>query len=89
MRLIFFFKMLKIDVESKNGAEKSKSSLSFGDNCTLIGCVENSILLRENSCHRQLTCYETVSRFQIPLTKNFSNSDYFKVINKYDKTTAM
>ena len=89
MRLIFFFKMLKIDVESKNGGQNSESSLSFGDNCTFIGCVKNSILLRENSCHLQFTCYETVSRFQIPLRKNFSNSGYFKVIKKYDKTTAI
>ena len=89
MRLIFFFKMLKIDVESKNGGQDSESSLIFGDNYSLIGCVKNSILLRENSCHRQLTCYETVSRFQIPLRRNFSNSGYFKVIKKYGKTTAM
>ena len=89
MRLIFFLKMLKIDVESKNGGQDSESSLIFGDNYTLISCVKNSILLRENSCHRQLTCFETVSRFQIPLGRNFLNSGYFKVIKKYDKTTAM
>ena len=61
----------------------------FGDNCIWIECLRPSLLPRKNTCHRLSISKQTVWRFQILLRQNFGSWFSFKVINKYEKTTAM
>ena len=79
MRLIFVFKCSKFHVYFKKRTQNSENTVNFGDNCTLIGCVKDSLLPRDNTCHSHSTCYQIVSRFQILLTKNFFELKFFQI----------
>ena len=85
----FFFKIFKIWHNFRNGAQKSENTFNIWDNCTFIGCVKHSFLPTENTCHWQSICDQTVSRFQILIRQNNSNWISFRLIMKYDKTTAV
>ena len=85
----FCSKCRKFDVGFRNGEENAENILGFGDNCIWIGCVKHSLLPRENTCHRDPVCYQTVSRSQILLRKNVSNWSSFRYIKEYHKATAV
>ena len=44
--------------------------------------ARNSVYCERNTCHRQLMCSQTVSRFQISLKKTFCNSIYLELTRK-------
>ena len=73
MRLIFVFKCSQFHGYFRKRTQNSENTVKFGDKCTLIGCVKDSLLPRDNTCHSQSTSYQIVSRFQILLRKTFSN----------------
>ena len=85
----FFLKCSKFHVDLRYPEKKSEIFFNFRDNWIWVSCVKNSILPRENICHRELCSQLTVSRFQLLLRKNLSNWSSFTVIKKCDTTTAV
>ena len=89
MRLIFFFKIFKIWCRFQKCKKILRKYFRFGDNFIWIGWVKDSVLRKENKCHRESIYWQTVSRFQILLKKTFSDWSFFRVIKKYKETTAV
>ena len=79
-----FSKSSKFDVDFRNVEKNQENILSFRENCIWIHFVKLALLPRQNACHHQSICSETVSRFQILLRQNFSNWSFFKLIEKFD-----
>ena len=89
MELIHFSKSSKFDLNFRNPEKMWENIFNFGDNFIWIGCIKHPLLRRENTCHREPIYWQTVSRFQILMKKNFSNWSSFRVIKSNNKTTAV
>ena len=84
-----FFSKWYIEVYFRNLKRNWENDLCFGENCIWIGCGKYSLLPGKNTCHRESISYQTVSRFQILLGKIFWNWSFFRLIKRYDKSTAV
>ena len=84
MRVIFFSKFWKINVDLKNSENRGEKVICLWDNYISIGCVNLSQLRSEYSSSA-VNASKTVLRLYISLRESFSNSISFTLINKYDK----
>ena len=78
----FFSNYLKPDEQFGNVEKNWSNIFWFGDNCIWIGCVKQSLLLKENTCHPVSICEQTVSRFQMLLKENFFQADFLSEWSK-------
>ena len=85
----FFSKCSKFDVDFRNGKKNWKKFLDFWENWIWIDFAKQSLLPRENACHRESIGQQRVKRFQILLRQNFLNRRSSWLIKKYDDTTAV
>ena len=70
---LFFSKCSKIDIDFRNGVEKSEKCFCFQVIAFELVAVD-SHYYEENNCHQHAMCYKRVLRFQISLRKRFLNS---------------
>ena len=88
LRLILFSKYSKFNSHFWNSEKNWENIFRFLEKCISIGCVKQSLLLREDTFHLVSICWQTVSRFQILLRQNFLSRFFFIMIRKYGKNTA-
>ena len=84
MRVIFFKKCSKFNIDFDNALKNSEKRFCFWDNWIWIGCV-NLSLLTKKYLWPTVNVLETVLRILISPRETFSNSLTFTVINKYGK----
>ena len=84
MRIIFFWKCSKFNVDLENGEKSSEKIFCFWDKCIWIVCFELSLVIREYLSLAVNVLKKVLKTFHV--TKGyFSNSIPFKVINQYGK----
>ena len=88
MTIIFFSKILKCDIDSKNWLKKWERVFRLKDNCIWIG-VDKFSQSRKGYCHWLSMCYERSLRFNISLREIFLNSGSPRVMEKYDVSALM
>ena len=89
LRLILFLKVFTIWCSLKKRRKKLQKYFRFLEIYIWIGCVKQSLLLRQNTCDQVSIWWQKVSKFHILLRQNFSSWFFFRVIKKYNKNTAL
>ena len=88
MRVRFFRKCSKFNVDLKNEEKNSEKFFSFWDKCIWIVCIELSPLRIEYLSSAVNVLTKSFKNFHVK-KKDFSNSITFIVINQYGKRAGI
>ena len=88
MRVIFFWKWSKFNVDFKNGAKNCKKSF-VSERIVSELVALNFLHIEENTCHRQSMWQQTALRICIELTQTFTNWSMWTLMNKYGKGSVV
>ena len=83
-RVIFFWKCLKFNADSKNAKKKLEKKFSFFDKCIWIVCFQLSLLIREYLSSAVNVLRKDLKNFHVSKS-DFCNSITFTVITQDNK----
>ena len=84
MRVIFFWKCLKFNANSKNAAKNSEKTFCFWNKCIWLVCIQLSLLIREYLSAAVNVLRKRLKKFHV-YKSDFYNSSTFTVITQDDK----
>ena len=84
MRVIFFWKCLKFNANSKNAANNWEKTFCLWNKCIWLVCIQLSLLIREYLSAANNVLRKPLKKFHVPKS-DFYNSITFTVITQDDK----
>ena len=88
MRVIFFWKCLKLNADSKNAEENSEKMFCFWDKCLWIVCIQLSLLIREYFSSAVNDLKKRLKNFHVSKS-DFCKSIIFTVITQDDQAALI